>query len=91
MPHKFLDPHRERIFEPRERHSELGERLVKPEPVFVVEFTMVVHTDTTHLHKMHKESFRRLFLHIADNERVRLDKGDELLLFIQDVLEVVQV
>ena len=52
---------------------------------------MVVDTDTSNLHEMLQKALRWLRRQISNNERVRLNVGDELLLLFEDVLEVVEV
>jgi PIN domain nuclease of toxin-antitoxin system len=52
---------------------------------------VIVNADLANLHKVHQEGFRRLLVHIAYDEAVRLYKRDQLLLLVQNVLKVVQV
>ena len=52
---------------------------------------MVVDTDTSNLHEMLQKALRWLRRQISNNERVRLNVGDELLLLFEDVFEVVEV
>ena len=49
---------------------------------------MVVDSNASNFHEMEQEFLRWLPVQVANNKRVRLDIGYELLLLFKDILEI---
>lgn len=52
---------------------------------------MIVHADATNLHKMRQKFIRGCLTEVSDNEWIRLNIGDQLLLLLKNVLKILKV
>ena len=73
----------------RKRHRQVGQRFVESSTVLAVELPVIVDTDGSHFHEVLQEFLVGLLVQVPHYEGVRLDVGNQLLLFLQDVLKVV--
>jgi hypothetical protein len=91
VPNKLLDPLDKGSLMVRKAHDKRGKGLVEAMLIFVVELSVVCDSDGAHFVKVGQNSVRRGRVELKKHEGVAFNVGNELLLFFEDVLEVLDI